>query len=81
MGRKGDEDPEPMEVRTDDTFLPKLRHHRLDLGTTKAPMISSSSADKIVSKKRHFATTGNFNNVTEKVPKIEAKSFSPTKPL
>ena len=85
MGRKGDEDPEPMEVKTDDTFLPKLRHHRLGLGATKAPMISSSSADSkkpsIVSKKRHFATTGNFNDVTEKAPKIEAKSFSPTKQL
>jgi hypothetical protein len=85
MGRKGDEDPEPMKVRTDDTFLPKLRHHWLGLGATKAPMISSPSADSkkpsIVSKKHHFATIGNFNDVTEKAPKNEAKSFSPTKQL
>jgi hypothetical protein len=48
-------------------------------------MISSSSADSkkpsIVSKKHHFATTGHFNDVTEKAPKIEAKSFSPTRQL
>jgi len=78
MGWKGDENPEPTKVRTDDTFLPKVRHHRLGLGATLAPMISSSSADSqkpsiISTKKRHFATTRTFNDVTEKAPEVEGQ--------
>lgn len=75
MGWKGDDDQASTKVKNDDTFLPKLRHHRLGLGATLAPVISSTGADSkktpILSKKRHFASRNVSDVKGKEAPEVD----------